>query len=268
MSNLNAETHPIGDSLIPALKHLACATPHWLKSLTTEDIKGGPGPWMKHLVEDALVYPGAGLDGSPVRQCNGVIHSFIFLDYGTPKEDVLCELKRQRKTGVGFAHHRLLDLVEFDPAPLVAQAAPEFIREGLNHHQSSPSYGIWAVFESTEPGPRQRFSFLFMSTEAIQALSSLFHAKAPKALVIQEHGFGGNCWRSFSDEVYKMASHWNGTPELLILGPNHQLHPWRLMGESLGTDVATESMHRNERLVIRLDKRTQRTWLRELQQHA
>jgi hypothetical protein len=238
--------------MLPILEHLAQATPNWLQNLQSSDIQGGPVPWMKHLVEDAMVYPGAGLDGSPVRQCNGVLHSFIFLDYGTPKTEVLAELTRQRKSGTGFAHHRLMDLVEFDPSPLVSQAAPEFTHEGENHHQSAPSYGIWAVFESTKSGPPERFSFLFLSTEAIQALAALFPSNAPRGLVVQEHGFGGNCWHSFSEEVLKMAHRWNGTPEILILGPNHNLSLWCGWGESLGTDVAVESMHQNVREVMLL----------------
>lgn len=254
--------------MIPSLEHLAHATPNWLKNLRPSDMKGGPGPWLNHLVEDALVYPGAGLDGSPVRQCNGALHSFIFLDYGTPKADVLAELTRQRRTGTGFAQHRLINLVEFDPSPLVDHAAPEFMRGGEFHHQSAPSYGIWAIFESLKPGPTERFSFLFMSTEAVQALAALFPSKAPRGLVVQEHGFGGNCWPSFSEEILKMAHHWSGTPEILILGPNHDLHLWHVVGESLSTDVAIESMHRNEREVVWMSERAQQVCLRGFQKHA
>jgi hypothetical protein len=254
--------------MIPNLEHLAHPTPTWLKQLTPADIKGGPGPWLKHLVEDALVYPGAGLDGSPVRQCNGVLHSFIFLDYGTPKKEVLAELTRQRRSGTGFAHHRLVELVEFDPFPLVNGASREFVREGENHHHAAPSYGLWAVFEDTNPDLQERFSFLFMSTEAIQALAALFPSRAPRGLVVQEHGFGGNCWSSFSEPILRLARKWKGTPELLILGPNHDLHTWRDRGEWLGADLAVESMHRNERECIRMDRLAQQAVLEESCHHA
>jgi len=84
---------------------------------------------MRNLAQDALVYPGARLDGSPVRECQGVIHSFIFLDYGTPKAEVMAELTRQRRSGTGFAHHRLVGVVEFDPTSIVTGADPAFIRD-------------------------------------------------------------------------------------------------------------------------------------------
>jgi hypothetical protein len=209
---------------------------------------------MKHLVEDALVYPGAGLDGSPVRQCNGVVHSFIFLDYGTAKADVLAELTRQRKTGTGFAYHRLVEMVEFDPKPLLARASSEFVDRGNHLHQTEPSFGVWAVFESTTLGSTERFSFLFLSNEAIQGLATLFPVRPPRVLVVQEHGFGGNCFRSFSEEILKLAGRWNGTPEILILGPNHRMQEWHPLAESLGYDVAMESMHKNNREILQLSR--------------
>ncbi len=233
--------------MIPALEPLAHPTPQWLRDLTPADIRRGPRPWLKDLVEDALIYPGAGVDGSPVRQCNGVIHSFIFPDYFVSKNEILGELTRVRRTGTGFAHHHLVDLVEFDAAPLVAKAFPEFTHQGDNSFRSEETDGVWAVFESNGPGPRERFSFLFMGTEAIQTLAALFPERPPRGLVVQEHGFGGNCWHSFSEKIDELSQRWQDTPEILILGSNAGLHQWRECGHFLGTDVATESMHKNER---------------------
>ena len=250
--------------MIPALEPLGHPTPRWLLDLTPADIRRGPGPWLEHLVEDALIYPGAGVDGSPVRQCNGVIHSFIFPDYMVSKDEILGELTRARRTGTGFAHHRLVDLVEFDAGPLVEKADPNFVRDGNNPIRTEATDGIWAVFESQRPGPRERFSFLFMGTEAIQTMAALFPRRPPRALVVQEHGFGGNCWRSFSEKIHELSQHWNDTPEILILGPNHQLHQWRIWGHSLRTDVATESMHQQEREIVVLGEKARRLCLRGL----
>lgn len=204
---------------------------------------------MDHLVKDALVYPGSGLDGSPVRQFNGVIHSFIFADYGIGRQELLEQLRRPRATGTGFAHHDLVALAEFDPVPLVRDAHPAFIHEPSGFAQPGPPLGIWAVYQGNE-GSRARFSFLFLGVEAIQALAALFPERAPRALLVQEHGFGGNCWGNFSEPVMGLAGRWGSPPEILILGPNHRLDDWRRSGRSLGTDLATESMHRNEREII------------------
>lgn len=236
--------------MLPSLTFLAHATPTWLMNLNPSDIQKGPGPWMKHLVEDALVYPGSGLDGSPVRQCTGAFHSFIFLDYGTRKAKVISELKRQRKTGTGFAHHHLVGLVEFDPTPFVANVDPCFIHQDSGDSQIEPPYGIWAVYESNGPGPTERFSFLFLGMEAIQALAALYPATAPRGLVVQEHGFGGNCWGNFSEQIMSLAEHWKGLPEILILGPNHHLGKWLGAAQTLGCDIATESMHQESREIV------------------
>lgn len=239
--------------MLPEISFLANATSGWLMNLSPSDIQHGPNLWMKHITEVALIYPGSGLDGSPVRQCNGVFQSFIFTDYGTPKADVLAELTRQRRTGTGFAHHNLVGLVEFDPTPLVANADPAFIHQGENHHQTQSPFGIWAVYESNLPDSHERFSFLFLGVEAIQALAALFPSEAPHGLVVQEHGFSGNCWSTFSEPILKLAEHWNNFPEVLILGPNHRLDQWHEWAQFRCVDLATEAMHQEVREVLWLN---------------
>ena len=252
----------------PTLKHLAHATPAWLTTLHPTDIEQGPGPWMKHLVEDALVYPGSGLDGSPVRQCNGALHSFIYLDYGTPKTEVLAALTKQRKTGTGFAHHHLIGLVEFDPPNLIAKADPRFINRKSKENGAKSPFAIWAVYETIGSGPAERFSFLFLSTEAIQSIEALFPASAPRGLVVQEHGFSGNVWPNFSEPILRMSEKWHGHPEILILGPNHRLDEWHRKALSKGTDATTESMHRDTREVLWLNNLDSTAFLREDLAHA
>ena len=239
--------------MLPELTFLACPTREWLKNLSPSDIQQGPKRWMKHITEVALVYPGSGNDSSPIRQTNGVFSSFIFVDYGTTKADVLAELTRQRKTGTGFAHHDLVSLVQFDPRPLMAGADPAFIHQAGNIHQTQVPFGIWAVYESNLPDSHERFSFLFLGVEAIQALAALFPNEAPHGLVVQEHGFGGNCWPSFSAPILKLAEHWSNFPEVLILGPNHHMAQWSKLSQQLCVDRAAESMHKETRELLWLN---------------
>jgi hypothetical protein len=250
------------------LKHLAHATPTWLANLSPTDIEKGPYPWMKHLVEDALVYPGSGLDGSPVRQCNGALHSFIYLDYGTPKAEVLAALTKQRKTGTGFAHHHLIGLVEFNATNLIAKADPRFIHRRSKENGAKSPFAIWAVYETNDPGPAERFSFLFLSAEAIQSLAALFPASAPRGLVVQEHGFSGNCWSNFSEPILRLSEKWSGQPEILILGQNHRLDQWSRNALSKGTDAAIESMHRDTREVLWMNNLDSMAFVRKDLAHA
>jgi hypothetical protein len=250
--------------MLPSLQSLRTRCPAWLKRLDPGAIAAGPGPWLDRIVEGALVYPGAGLDGSPVRQCLGAVHSFIFLDYGLTPEAVKVEMTKPRATGTGFAHHRLLGMAEFDPAPLMKAVPEEFMSRNPDWFRSAPPFGLWAVYEGTGPHAGERFSFLYLSVEAVQALASLFPRKAPRSLVIQEHGFGGNCWQSFTEPIQRLSESWDGPPELLVVqegredgyrfvrpqdGPFMQ-DPVR----SLGTDVATESMHQNTREFLHLQQ--------------
>ena len=239
--------------MLSILKPLARPCPAWLKTLDPARIPEGPGPWMKHILQDALVYPGSGLDGSPVRQCLGVVHSFIFLDYGTSVQEVMAELTKKRKTGTGFAHHRLLGMAVFNPTSFIANAPEAFTHPGTSVHDSGVRTGVWAIFEGEGPCEGERFSFLFMGVEAVQALAALFPLQAPKALVLQEHGFGGNCWPSFREPIVRLSEEWKTLPQLLIVQAaedrEDQLaqllnRPWlHTPFRSLGTDKATESMH-------------------------
>ena len=233
--------------MLPILEYLSHPSPTWLMGLSPSDIQLGPGPWRKHIIEDALVYPGSGLDGSPVRQFNGAIDNFIFLDYGTSKSDVLAELNRTRKTGTGFAHHRLVGMVEFDTEALLDSADLAFTYRNENVHETQPPFGIWAVYESNAHAFSKRFSFLFLGSEAIKALAALFPTHAPRGLVVQEHGFGGNCWASFSEQILRLSEKWVTLPELMVLGPNHRLGQWQRKAQALGSDVAIESMHQETR---------------------
>jgi len=234
--------------MLPELTFLACPTREWLLKLSPSDIQKGPERWMKDITEVAMIYPGSGLDGSPIRETNGVFSSFIFMDYGISKAEVLAELTRQRKSGTGFRNHDLLGLVEFDPTHLLVGADPAFIHPTESIHQAP--FGIWAVYESNLPGTHERFSFLFLGVEAIQALAALYPTEAPHGLVVQEHGFGGNCWPSFSAPILKLAEHWSGFPEVLILGPNHRLNQWQEWSQPICVDVATEGVHKDVRELL------------------
>ncbi len=59
-------------------------------------------------------------------------------------------------------------------------------------------------------------------------------------------------------KLLELAQYWDDVPEILILGPNHGLHEWAINGHYLGTDISTESMHKNEREVFVLGEKGQR----------
>lgn len=234
--------------MLPFLDPFASPTPAWLRRLTPAAIQQGPGALLQRLTEKALVYPGSDLDGSPVRQLNGVLHSFIFMDYGTDPQVLKAEMTQERRHGTGFAHHRLLGLSEFDPLPFLKDVPDQFRCPAAGQWAQQRPWGIWGVYEDTRAGREgERFSLLFFGTEAHEVMAALFPRRAPTALVIQEHGFGGNCRQSHADAVLELAQQWESLPELLIMGENTWNRPWPERLVQVGSDVASESWHRNRR---------------------
>lgn len=235
--------------MLPFLEPYAAPTPRWLRDLDPATIARGPLPWLDRLAAGALAYPGADLDGSPVRQLNGVLHSYIFMDYMTRPADLEAELTRPRATGTGFAHHRLVGRAGFDPAPVLARAPGSARHPAAPRWATQAPWGLWAVYEDTRPERRgERFSFLFLGTEAHEAMAALFPRRGPAAVVVQEHGFGGNCHPSHAEPILELSRRWERPAELLITGDHPWILPWAPRLTEIGSDLARESMHRNLRV--------------------
>jgi len=252
--------------MLRALEPWRTPTPHWLLSLTPADIACGPEPWWPLILENATVYPGSSTeDGSPVRQLVGVTHSFIFPDYGITPEQMLGELYQPCPTGVGFAHHTPVGWCFFDATALLAQAPAAFTIPQEAWPDAPRPRGVWAVFETQGPGPRERFSFLFLQADGVQTLAALFPERPPRALVVQEHGLGGmRHWSNYSSPLLELGKRWDDTPEFLILGPNHRLHPWCVWGHRLTRDYCGESWHHNLREVFHMHPKARRLAMRGL----
>lgn len=230
-----------------SLRHLAQPTPAWLAGLTPDDIRAGPGVWRDALVESALVYPGSGADGSPIRQCTGIVHSFVYLDLSVSFDDFKRMLTKRRRDGQGFKGHSLVGLTEFDVAEFLGAraylAAPP---------ADGPMFGLWAVYQNVQDGNAARFSLLILHVEAMIAIASLFH-KPPFAVVAQSHGFASVGEFTLDDSI-EAAALCYPPPVLLIVGERHPLQDLVRHGRLLGEDVAVESVHKNLRRIYELPR--------------
>lgn len=237
--------------MLPFLEPFAAPCPAWLRRLTPGQIAAGPLPFLDRLVDGALLYPGGDLDGSPVRQLNGVLHSFVFMDYGTAPEALEAEATKARRSGTGFAHHRLVGLTRFDPAPILARVPPELHHPDTARWARQAPWGLWGVWEDLRPERRgERFSLLFLGAEAHACIAALYPegSRPPAAVVVQEHGFGGNVRRSHAEPLEGWSARWTAPPELLITGENAWHLPWWERLTELGSDRAPEAMHQNLRI--------------------
>lgn len=233
--------------IIDCLAHLAQPMPAWLADLTPDGIQAGPIVWRWELLESALVYPGSGDDASPIRQCSGIVRSFIFFDLSVSRDSFLAAMTKRRGQDQGFKHHRLVGLTEFD--------ATEFLGSGryLAADPLAPlgavdaGFGLWGVYETTVRGPLERFSLLILHVDAIVGLTALYDLNPPFALVAQDHGFSNIGRPSLGAAVHRHAEKWTSMPRLLIAGRSNHLAELIARGRLLGEDVATESAHRNVR---------------------
>ncbi len=243
--------------MLDALAHLAQPTPDWLAALTPDGIQAGPLLWRRQLLEGALVYPGSGDDGSPIRQLSGIVRSFIFLDLDVRKDTFVAEMTKKLRKGEGFAHHRLVGLTEFDAEEFIGPSLWLLPPEALPVEDATPGFGLWGVYETTVRGSPERFSLLILNVEALSALIALFSWTAPFAIVAQDHGFGTRHWRSFSDRIRRFSRCWIYLPTLIVVGENNQLGEWTARGRLLSEDRADESVHKQNRLFYELPANTE-----------
>lgn len=221
--------------------------PSWLRRMTVKDVHRGPDKWMKRFLDEAIVYPGSGTDGSPIRQMQGIAHAFLFLDLFVGLEQIKQTLMVEGKELFGPSRPQLVAMAEFNPVPFLA--AGDLQAPGPRDELQRDSYGIWAILDHPEGGGR--FAFMALGTEGMNALSALYPSTPPKGIVLQEHSFDSNPWGEWERPITSFAEeHWELPPEWLILGRDRSWFSHRAGHyEPLGEDQAFESMHRSWRVI-------------------
>lgn len=210
---------------------------------------------LSQLLDNALVYPGSGVDLSPIRQTAGIVHSYIFFDCQT-------ELSKMRplmyadKVFKGEAR-LFCDILEFEIASLgldtdVLHSCQMPSRHNL-HESDEHGLGLWCIYDTYEDG---LVSILFIQQEAIEGIASLFipNRIAPRILVLQDHGFSGNCWSSFGEPYHCLISQMGfAWPEILIVGTDFYSFQDKNYYQAICHDTAVESMHGDRREICVLD---------------
>ena len=223
--------------------------PSWQKRITANEVREGPGRWMDRFLKEAIVYPGSGTDVSPMRQMEGVAHSFLFLDLSIRLDQIKEALKGGLVDQDGYPTCRLVAMSEFDPEPFLAGGTVQAPHPPGDYHQHR--FGIWAVLNRLDGGGR--VAIMALGTEAMGAISALYPATPPKGLVIQEHGFYCNPWGSWREPLTRYANgNWSTPPEWLILGDHSRFDHPHGHYEPLGEDLAVESMHQDWRVIHHL----------------
>ena len=206
--------------------------PQWLK----EWQPGLPISIEDFLSSKVVFYPGSGTDGQHVKFFGSrhAAHCFVYIDYGIKKQFIIQELDKVGHPFAGYAHAGRIDLSEQDLTP-----------NGWTHHFDPPKesqlifvpeqpYAFIEVLErkldfDETHGPR-RLAVLFICSEGVATYDALFcqpNARAPYAVVVQDHGYGGN-WTKFGQggQLEQVAYDINRLPEILLVAENSagQLH--------------------------------------------
>lgn len=188
-----------------------------------------------------VFYPGSGDDGDAVKifGSSHSAHCFVYSDYGINAETIKATLDSLHRNFYGYKSLVRQDLKESDISPTgwKMHASPEQIEKWRQHFQESlngraHSYGFLEILErdaglNDTHGP-QRLAILFLGADGHAAYDALFcqpSQNAPFAVLLQDHGFGGN-YSKFGNGGFmnSIANAANRFPELLLVASNTE--PW------------------------------------------
>jgi len=177
-----------------------------------------------------VFYPGSGTDGQPVQffGTRHAAHCFVYADYGITREHVQQELSEDGHPFVGYRRAGRMDVRESDLTP--NGWTPHINPEAAPRGPAAPMrpYAFVEILErqpgfDDDHGPR-RLAILFLCADGVAAYDSLFcqaKASAPYAVVLQDHGFGGN-WTDFGlgGHLERLATSTGQLPQFLLVASN------------------------------------------------
>lgn len=184
-----------------------------------------------------IYYPGSGTDGQPVKLFGSThsAHCFVYADYGVGRATVEAELEHREHRFRGYHTLVRVNLAERDLSPhgWTPHINPaEAVRERYCF-ATAPPFGFLEVLERDQEledshGAR-RLAILFLGADGIAAYDALFCQKgivsAPFAVVVQDHGFGGNYNRFGRDGLLeRIAVRCRVIPRWLLVAENTD--PW------------------------------------------
>ncbi len=219
--------------------------PDWIAS-ANEPL--GPLPLFE-LLDKSVYYPSCGLDGQPVKFLGGYFHSFVYVDYGVRRDDLLELLgeggrdRKQRafrdaieaRQHLPFRGYRLVACRNVEKDELTPHGWFPHLLEPCdgNPPDRSPSgippFAVWSILERTESfddthGPA-RFSLLYVGGDGVASFNAMYLrnnvAPAVVAVIQPGTGFGGN-YTDFEDPNQSFArlvrENPVGPPQFLLFG--------------------------------------------------
>lgn len=209
--------------------------PDWL-----QNFKKGDTFNHQHFFGSRLVYyPGSGSDGHAVQLFGSThsAHCFIYVDYQVKQSRIKADLKGTHDGYEGaFRGYHPLARLQLSESDLFPKGWGQHVH-GLDHARFSDDFKPYAFLEILERDDNygdehgaHRLAILFLGADGIASYDALFcqnnGAPPPFAVLIQDHGFGGN-YDKFGQGglLERIAITCNVYPQLLLVAEGSG--PWR-----------------------------------------
>lgn len=174
--------------------------PEWL----WEYKKGMPVSFSDIMAGRVAYYPGSGFDGDLIKVSNRsrAVHSYLYVDYGLGKEELILHLSEPNSIygyhSIGRIEWSEKDLMPNGQYPLNVSKAPRTPFRKPFKSDEQP-YCFTEIMERNpdkgEDFGAKRFAITFLFADGIATYYQLFcmeYKKAPWIFLLQDHGFGGN----------------------------------------------------------------------------
>jgi hypothetical protein len=191
------------------------------------------------LAHPVLFYPGAGQDFGPllIFGAAGIVDTVVYADYGGLTPEAIESMVARHCVGykISSMHQFPMDNHE---------------RFSQDHrHQPCNSFMMMSILESRTGG--HPLVLLYCHADAFAVYDAFWRSRrsAPLAIVIQDHGFGGN-WGTFGHggELHRMAGE-AGLPRLLYWGGGQPWQEYQPVSQAGGNG---EGMHHTHRTLFAL----------------
>lgn len=218
-------------SLDEYLHSLREAVPSWLGQFRP----GDAFPREAFFESRVVYYPGSGTDGHAVKVFGSShsAHCFVYVDYDVTQESLEAALEHPRHAFQGYQCLARLQLHPSDRVPggwkpHVSMDELPTVGYGFAGVMDKP-FGFLEVLER-DPGRddrhgARRLAVLFLGADGIASYDALFcqdHGRsAPFAVLLQDHGFGGNYDRFGRGGLMERIARESGAlPAWLLVGEN------------------------------------------------
>lgn len=205
-----------------------------------------------------VYYPGSGNDGHPVKLFGSshVAHCFIYADYGVDPENLEAELGHPTRHFRGYHSMDRIYLMANDLTPdgwrphVQESELPSNSRMFIG---TSP-FGFIEVLvrdpELDDSHGAERLAILFLGADGFAAYDAIFcqsnGIRSAFAVVVQDHGFGGNYERFDRGGLLEMiAKRSEAFPEYLLVAEGSKA--WEGYEKIDGLDPEQGGMHRTSR---------------------